>query len=142
MISRWYAVARPFTVLVDTNSAEKSTIVDSIVLSHRDVLPGTTRPPAAVLSKGTVVGDCPEAQIGRARGSSSWRPRSGSCLPSRTLLVDGGIGWGEAPLHQRAWLKSLFQWLGKRSSSSLRLGRFVVRSRSFALGTAVLLVAA
>lgn len=40
-----------FTALVGANSAGKSTIVDSIVLSHRDVFPGTARPPAEVLSK-------------------------------------------------------------------------------------------
>jgi hypothetical protein len=40
-----------FSVLLGANSAGKSTIVDSIVMSHRDVFPGTARPSAAVLSK-------------------------------------------------------------------------------------------
>jgi putative ATP-dependent endonuclease of OLD family len=40
-----------FSVLLGANSAGKSTIVDSIVMSHRDVFPGTPRPSAAVLSK-------------------------------------------------------------------------------------------
>lgn len=40
-----------FCVLAGANSAGKSTIVDSIVLSHRDVFPFTGRPDAAVLSR-------------------------------------------------------------------------------------------
>lgn len=40
-----------FSVLLGANGAGKSTIVDSIVMSHRDVFPGTPRPSASVLSK-------------------------------------------------------------------------------------------
>lgn len=40
-----------FSALLGANGAGKSTIVDSIVMSHRDVFPGTQRPSAAVLSK-------------------------------------------------------------------------------------------
>lgn len=40
-----------FSVLAGANGAGKSTIVDSIVLSHRDVFPFTARPAAAALSK-------------------------------------------------------------------------------------------
>lgn len=40
-----------FAVLAGANSAGKSTIVDSIVLAHRDVFPFTPRPPAAALSR-------------------------------------------------------------------------------------------
>ena len=40
-----------FSVLAGANSSGKSTIVDSIVLSHHDVFPFTARPAAAALSK-------------------------------------------------------------------------------------------
>lgn len=40
-----------FCVIAGANASGKSTIIDSIVLAHRDVFPYTSRPAAAVLSK-------------------------------------------------------------------------------------------
>lgn len=44
-----------FSVLAGANSGGKSTIVDAIVLSHRDVFPYTPRPSSAVLSQTVAV---------------------------------------------------------------------------------------
>ena len=40
-----------FSVLLGANSGGKTTLIDSIVLAHRDVFPGTPRPSAVLLSK-------------------------------------------------------------------------------------------
>jgi putative ATP-dependent endonuclease of the OLD family len=40
-----------FSVLLGGNGGGKTTLIDSIVLAHRDVFPGTIRPSAALLSK-------------------------------------------------------------------------------------------
>lgn len=40
-----------FSVLLGGNGGGKTTLIDSIVLAHRDVFPGTQRPSAALLSK-------------------------------------------------------------------------------------------
>lgn len=42
-----------FAVLLGANSTGKSTISESILLSHRDVFPSVPRPPAAALSRST-----------------------------------------------------------------------------------------
>ncbi len=59
-----------FCVLAGANSAGKSTIVDSIVLSHRDVFPSTARPTAAVLSK-TVANRTIDIAYAREDGDTS-----------------------------------------------------------------------
>lgn len=114
-----------FAVLAGANSAGKSTIIDSIVLAHRDVFPYTPRPSAATLAK-TVTSRSIDIEYGLEEGDSS---------PLGTLC--------ESTVQLPTWSVSLTTSMGRVSASasgSLGEGQLPVlylsptRNPSFDLG--------
>lgn len=100
-----------FAVLVGANSAGKSTVVDAIVLSHRDVFPFTPRPPASVLSTSVAsrtidvtyaLEDLDTSPLGQLCGSTMRIPEWTTTLTSSMGRVSASqgdaLGEGHLPL--------------------------------------------
>lgn len=100
-----------FAVLAGANSAGKSTIVDSIVLAHRNVFPFVPRPSAAALSKNVpartidveyVLEEDDNSALGALCASTvqipSWSTSLSSSMGRVSASAAGSLGEGQLPV--------------------------------------------